>query len=59
MLCIGQAELLAVLTMMVEGIEQKELDKIAEKFVDEIDNSQVSLKILLRMILSMILFRMT
>ena len=45
--------------MMVEGIDQKELDKIAEKFIDEIDNSQVSMKILLRMISSMILFRMT
>ena len=38
-----QAELLAVLTMLCEGIDQKELDKIAEKFIDEIDNSQVSM----------------
>jgi hypothetical protein len=42
----------------VEGIDQKELDKIAEKFIDEIDNSQVSMKILLRMISSMTMFRM-
>ena len=55
----SKAEPLTVLTMMVEGIDQKELDKIAEKFIDEIDNSQVSMKILLRMISSMILFRMT
>ena len=26
---------------MVEGIDQKELDKIAQRFIDEIDNSQV------------------
>ena len=37
-----QAELVAVLTMLCEGIDQKELDKIAEKFIEEIDNSQVS-----------------
>ena len=30
---VFQAELLAVLTMMVEGIDQKELDKIAEKLI--------------------------
>ena len=31
-----------MLTMLCEGIDQKELDKIAEKFIEEIDNSQVS-----------------
>ena len=39
-----QAELLAVLDMLVEGIDKKELDKIADKFIDEIDNSEVSFK---------------
>ena len=39
-----QAELLAVLDMLVEGIDKKELDKIADKFIDEIDNSEVSVK---------------
>ena len=36
-----QEELVAVLTMLCEGMDQKELVKIAERFVDEIDNSQV------------------
>ena len=37
-----QDELLAVLTMMVDGLDKKELDKIAERFVEEIDKSDVS-----------------
>ena len=32
---------MAVLTMMVDNIEEAELCKIAEKFVQEIDHSQV------------------
>jgi hypothetical protein len=47
----SEAERLAVLTMIPEGIDQKELDKIDEKFIDEIDNSQISMKISLMMIL--------
>ena len=35
-------ELLAVLTMMVEGLDKKELNKIAERFIEEIDKSEVS-----------------
>ena len=38
---LTQDELLAVLTMMVDNIEEAELCKIAEKFVQEIDHSQV------------------
>ena len=37
-----QDELLAVLTMMVEGLDKKELNKIAERFIEEIDKSEVS-----------------
>ena len=40
-----QDELLAVLTMMVEGLDKKELNKIAERFIEEIDKSEVSHKI--------------
>jgi len=36
---ISKDELLAVLTMMVDGLDKKELDKIAERFVEEIDKS--------------------
>jgi hypothetical protein len=38
---VSQDELLAVLTMMVDNIEEKELWKIAEKFIEEIDHTQV------------------
>ena len=31
-----------VLAQMVDGIEQKELNKIAERFIEEIDISDVS-----------------
>ena len=41
-----QEELVTVLTMMMENIEEKELSKIAEKFVQEIDRSHVSLTFL-------------
>merc|ERR1712032_1705396 len=40
---ISVDELLAVLTMMVDSIEEAELCKIAEKFVQEIDHSQDTL----------------
>lgn len=40
---ISVDELLAVLTMMVDNIEEAELCKIAEKFVQEIDHSQDTL----------------
>merc|ERR1712226_1771600 len=36
-------ELLAVLTMMMDNIEEKELYRIAEKFVEELDASQDTL----------------
>merc|ERR1711874_919179 len=40
---ISVDELLAVLTIMVDNIEEAELCKIAEKFVQEIDHSQDTL----------------
>ena len=39
---ISKDELFTVLAQMVEGIDQKELNKIAERFIDEIDLSDVS-----------------
>merc|ERR1712062_959317 len=39
---ISKDELFTVLAQMVDGIEQKELNKIAERFIEEIDISDVS-----------------
>ena len=38
-----QEELLAVLTLLLEGIEELELNRIAKRFIEEIDKSEVTL----------------
>ena len=35
-------ELVAVLTMMVDGLDKKEVTKMADRFIEEIDKSEVS-----------------
>ena len=39
--CIFQDELMAVLTMLVDGVEQRELNLMATRFIQEIDKSNV------------------
>ena len=40
---INVDELMAVLTMMIDNMEEKELRKIAEKFIEELDRSKDAL----------------
>ena len=52
---MSQDELLAVLTMMVDNIEEAELCKIAEKFVQEIDHSQVMVMMVVMIMMVMMM----